>query len=353
MRVVTLLLAVAAVGTYGQSCMGRCGVDDGSSGCQCNSLCSSFGDCCHDYDELCMSCKDRCGEPFSSVKPCQCNHACYSHNDCCQDYADQCEDRVTDADLRALTEMMFAADVNSVGSQLTLDYQGKGNSGDLAPGPLFTSVPDSALNGPTLSLLRKVQDNYEPSVTIAEKQDAAEVAEQNAFLDAITNTQVMHIAEDFLKNNSLLTGNLKDKLNKIWFTMYPRSGNIVGSSGFEHVFVGELKNGKVSGFHNWVRFYTEEDKGTLNYMGWSKVVDLGDKGEINMNHFEWLDKPKSIGSMFVGTSPELDMATYTVCFLTRPNRSCPVQMNGQQFKVQTYTLDYNGMVLVGSSYPDI
>lgn len=62
-------------------------------------------------------------------------------------------------------------------------------------------MPDSALSGPTLSLLQLLQDNYEPSVTVPEEQDAAEVAEQDAFLDAIMSTQVMQLAETFLKNN--------------------------------------------------------------------------------------------------------------------------------------------------------
>lgn len=36
------------------SCAGRCGagVDPGQT-CQCNSLCSTYGDCCSDYYALC------------------------------------------------------------------------------------------------------------------------------------------------------------------------------------------------------------------------------------------------------------------------------------------------------------
>lgn len=29
--------------------------------------------------------------------------------------------------------------------------------------------------------------------------------------------------------------------------------------------VGEIKGGKVSGFHNWIQFYLLEKKGQLNY----------------------------------------------------------------------------------------
>ncbi|KAK8746294.1 hypothetical protein OTU49_017349, partial [Cherax quadricarinatus] len=262
-------------------------------------------------------------------------------------------DVVTDDELRALTEELFAAEVNAVGDQLTIDLQGEGTSGDLASGPLFTSVPESALSGPTISLLRQVQDNYIPQVTIPEEEDAAEIAEQDALLDAMMNTQIMKLSESFLLDKGLLTGSLRDKLDEIWFTLYTRSGGPVGSSGFEHSFVGELKNGEVSGFHNWVNFYKEEKEGNLNYEGWSKVINLGTKVQLIGDHFEWMSEPKKIGSMFIGTSPELEMATYTVCFLARPDSLCPVQMNGQKFQVQTWTLSSNGKILVGSAYPEV
>ncbi|XP_071517800.1 uridylate-specific endoribonuclease D-like isoform X7 [Panulirus ornatus] len=354
MRAVILLLAVAATGTYGRgSCVGQCGVEDGSSGCYCNSVCTSVGDCCYDYIDVCMSCKDRCGEPHSSSKPCQCNKECPSYGNCCDDYEDQCEGWGLDAELRDLAEKMFAADVNAVGSQLTLNYQGKGNSGDLAPGPLFTLVPDSVLNGPTLSLLRKVQDNYEPSVTVTEKQDAAEVAEQNAFLDAITNTKVMHIAEDFLRNKDLISHGLRQTLEDIWFTLYSRKGGKLGSSGYEHVFIGELKGGKVSGFHNWLNFRKEELEGDLNYMGYMRVVDLNGKGKVIKLRFNWLNKPKPVGSIFVGTTPELEIALYTLCFLAKPNANCPVKLAGKKFSIQTWTSNISGKTVIGSAYPNI
>ena len=46
-------------------------------------------------------------------------------------------------------------------------------------------------------------------------------------------------------------------------------------SGFEHVFVGESKNGKVSGFHGWVNFYMEEKAQRLNYYGYILIKTFG------------------------------------------------------------------------------
>lgn len=67
----------------------------------------------------------------------------------------------------------------------------------------------------------------------------------------------------------------KDLLNSIWFTQYTRGGGIIGSSAFEHVFLGELKKDEVSGLHNWIYFANEEENHRVDYMGYLKKLDLG------------------------------------------------------------------------------
>ena len=55
--------------------------------------------------------------------------------------------------------------------------------------------------------------------------------------------------------------------------------------------------------------------------------------------------------MYLGTSPELELALYTVCFMTRPDRKCHVRLGGQDVYIQTWTYNQGGQVLVGSAYP--
>jgi len=40
------------------------------------------------------------------------------------------------------------------------------------------------------------------------------------------------------------------------------------SGSFEHVFVGESKNGEISGLHNWLQFYNLERSNELDYRGY-------------------------------------------------------------------------------------
>lgn len=94
----------------------------------------------------------------------------------------------------------------------------------------------------------------------------------------------------------------------------------------------------------------EKANGNLSHVNFPATLSFQTQGEVLMDRFTWDGQVKNIGSMFIGTSPELEMATYTVCFLARPNSLCPVQMASQQFQVQTWTIFDN---LVGSAYPDI
>ena len=57
------------------SCVARCGQHiDRSFHCQCNSACTRYNDCCHDYQSYCL------GGLYFIV--------CTLYSDCCYDYQD-------------------------------------------------------------------------------------------------------------------------------------------------------------------------------------------------------------------------------------------------------------------------
>ncbi|XP_021953555.1 poly(U)-specific endoribonuclease homolog [Folsomia candida] len=122
-------------------------------------------------------------------------------------------------------------------------------------------------------------------------------------------------------------------------------------SGMEHVFLAELKDG-VSGFHNWVFFAKQEEAGLLNCAGWMKFLDMGTPGALIQHKFVWCSACKPISSMFIGTSPEFELAVYSACLLVRPgSTTCPMLFDTNPVKVTTYTIGSSSQY-VASSYAD-
>lgn len=60
-----------------------------------------------------------------------------------------------------------------------------------------------------------------------------------------------------------------------------------------------------------------------------------------------------VTTLFVGTSPELEFALYTMCFFTRPNNVCPVSLGGSEFMIIVSRVNYFGKDILISGYPDI
>ena len=62
------------------------------------------------------------------------------------------------------------------------------------------------------------------------------------------------------------------------------------------VFVGEVKNGEISGFHNWIQFFLEERAGNVDYRGYIKPrsrestaqTNDDDPGELASSAFKLL-----------------------------------------------------------------
>jgi len=341
------------------SCVDRCGTLDPSKPCQCNSKCEYFEDCCADYEAVCVefptTCKERCDEDYNPLNPCHCNDKCTEHDNCCEDYSEVCEQEpggVTDEILATLSEELLALDVtNNIAPFVTVNLQGKSpqDGSDQASRPLLTVDPAAYLK-PTVAKLIKLHDNYEAEVGVREDDTPQEQSEVKEFLDDVLSTPIMLKTAAFLAEKGFIPNNFRETFHKIWFGIYSRASNgAPGSSGFEHVFLGELKNG-VSGFHHWAFWALEESRDDLNYKGYVAQHSLGSKGMALSESFEWRNVEKPISSMFIGPSPEFELAVYTICWYARPNAICPLVLNGKKLKVQTYDIVYKNEKYVGTSY---
>ena len=78
------------------SCLDRCGeLAQPGQLCYCDTSCVNAGDCCPDYQALCVgstSCVDRCGELAQPGDACYCDEHCPQAGDCCPDYDELCLD---------------------------------------------------------------------------------------------------------------------------------------------------------------------------------------------------------------------------------------------------------------------
>lgn len=140
-------------------------------------------------------------------------------------------------------------------------------------------MPKEYLSRPTYAKLLTLFDNYLASVNETELVTVQEKNEEIAFLDSVYETAVMKAAHRFLMDQRLVQTNpqrFKEQLRNIWFGLYQRASGKQGSSGFEHVYLGELKNG-ISGLHSWIRYGMEEAKGNVNYFGYTRMIHFGSR----------------------------------------------------------------------------
>jgi poly(U)-specific endoribonuclease len=234
-----------------------------------------------------------------------------------------------------LGETLYELDNNKVGNLIELNYgctTNNGNSNDCSPDNLFVSVDPSIKDIPIYQKLAALYDNYNRDVNVVEDNTQQEQDEESEFLQAVMDSEVMMATYEFLLDNPVFNGDytaFEEKVRTLWFHMYERANGKLSSSGFEHVFIGEVKNGDLGGFHNWFRWYTEEAAGKMNYLGHWRTATIGQNEGYGLEFtYIWDGVQKPYGSMMIGTSPGLELSLYTACLLTFPDKYCHVSLAG-------------------------
>ncbi|XP_022046743.1 uridylate-specific endoribonuclease A isoform X2 [Acanthochromis polyacanthus] len=319
------------------------------------------------------SCRGRCGYGTDSGFSCQCNPSCERYGDCCSDYYAECKGSsgggagtITDAELKSVSEALYALDSNKASaSQLSINPQTLVSDSqtslekDLSSMPLFSYVNENALfSKPTYAALLAVLDNYHRMTGTTENFSSRQLTEQETFVkETMSRTEVGRELFTFLYTKGVYASEeefLQD-LKTMWFGLYSRNNGKLDSSGFEHIFAGEIKGGKVSGFHNWIQFYLLEKRGELNYYSHSFNGPWTSYPDILGMQFMWEGYFKQVGSAVIGCSPEFDFAIYSLCYIARPGKQCRLSLAGKELIIQTYTWDNssygNGKKYIGSAFP--
>uniref|UniRef100_A0A8C3XGV7 Uridylate-specific endoribonuclease n=1 Tax=Cyanoderma ruficeps TaxID=181631 RepID=A0A8C3XGV7_9PASS len=299
------------------------------------------------------SCEGRCGEPFSAGDACHCHRGCDTECNCCEDHERHCghegfsrsRDSISGQELLQLSEQLYGLDHNKARpGDIVLNPQHlagpdeTGDKQDLSPQPLYKFVNEELFSKPTYASFIKLLDNYQRATGREEEVTAEELQEQDRFLQEVMRTELMEKLFVFLqgKNRYSSQQEFLQDLKEIWFGLYSRGDGERDSSGFEHVFSGEVKKGKVSGFHNWIRFYLLEKQGVVNYFSHNFNGPWDTYPDVLGLQFSWDGFYKEVGSAFIGSSPEFEFGLYTLCFLARPGRACHLSLGGHPLSVQTY-----------------
>lgn len=84
----------------------------------------------------------------------------------------------------------------------------------------------------------------------------------------------------------------------------------------------------------------------------------GQQEEVDANErmlsvqFTWNGQLKDVSSMFIGTSPEFELALYTLCFLAGQEENI-VQVGDYEVKIKVYRIKSKYGDKVGSAYPEV
>ncbi|XP_049737475.1 uridylate-specific endoribonuclease isoform X1 [Elephas maximus indicus] len=400
--IVAMLCGLAWAGTT-ESCASRCNQKfDRDAACQCDRRCPRHGDCCEDYEQLCTaeenpkepkafleleeeteeapasnlysapsSCQGRCYEAVDKHHPCHCDARCQEFGNCCDDFEILCghegfshsSDAITKEELRSISEKIYKADTNKaqkadivLNSQKRIPRSETRDQVDCCPEPLFTYVNEKLFSKPTYAAFINLLNNYQRATGHGEHFSAQQLAEQDAFLREIMKTAVMKELYGFLHHQNRYSSEQEfvNDLKNMWFGLYSRGNEEGDSSGFEHVFSGEVKKGKVTGFHNWIRFYLQEKEGLVDY--YSHIYDgpWDSYPDVLAMQFDWDGYYKEVGSAFIGSSPEFEFALYSLCFIARPGKVCQLSLGGYPLAIQTYTWNKstygNGKKYIATAY---
>lgn len=263
----------------------------------------------------------------------------------------------SDPELQTLVDQMRAADVDKAGpTDYTLDWGNKesGNT-KTSTNQLFTYVNETLFERPVYSTLIDMFDKnlFTPDVCTAEPaMTGFRKATIQAVMDTWTATPVFNLAFEYLKNKGYSHATDMDTLKaflwNLWLGTYSRCGSTLGSSGWEHVFLGEWKSGTVDGQHDWARYYLLQKADKIDYHGYYSTVD----SLTGTWQYTWENELKQKGGFLIGTSPVFDFSLLTVCALIHPgSNTCKFSIDGHPLAVTSYTQTCAAGLCLSTAYP--
>ncbi|CAB3399590.1 unnamed protein product [Caenorhabditis bovis] len=268
----------------------------------------------------------------------------------------------SDADLQKLVDTMWNEDKDKpTAAEVQMDW-GTHISGKTGTKnkPLFSKVDETLFKKKQYADLITTYDKNLLTPDVCKAEPAMSGFRKQYFqtvFNTFTATPMFASAFNYLKEKNIHGTNTLDNFKSsvlwpLWFGVYTRCKGPLGSSGWEHVFSGEIKGNGVDGQHDWVRYYLQQKADKIVYDGYYEHAD----NLIGTFQYTWLGATKPKGGFITGTSPAFDFSILTVCALAHGNGAhCQFNLNGHRITVTSYTQacgDQSGTCLA-TAYPSL
>jgi poly(U)-specific endoribonuclease len=235
--------------------------------------------------------------------------------------------------------------------------------GDRAPDNLFTYVQENVLKRKTFKLFIALLDNYSNQTGVAERVTSEEVSEEKMFMDACFETPIFQYVYRYIIKRKKYTGSIikfQQYVHDLWFGLYKREAR-GDSSAFEHVFVGEIRDGSAIGMHNWIQLYSEEQKNRFDYLGFIKPKGMPRGYDSPMSHndsrlvtvqFEWDGAIKPVSTSFIGTTPEFELGLYTLVYFCGNDGDNIISLGPYNVNLVCHKFGRGKYAHIGTVYPE-
>ncbi|ELU03647.1 hypothetical protein CAPTEDRAFT_219138 [Capitella teleta] len=256
--------------------------------------------------------------------------------------------QVSDQELLDISSALWDGDTNSMKDAVSYNEDGV---------VLFDSVDETRLSQGTYGRFQALREFYVPEIGIPDNCGSGTSCyqAQESLLDLVMTSHPITTVHPFLASKGLADSSIsgfRSEIRQYFFQEFSRSGGAaLDSSGFEHAFLGEVRNqNEITGFHGWIQAYLLERDGDFSLNAYEQTC----QPDVGRTGFDWNyggnTYTKSVSSISIGNSIEAELALYTLCFLARPNASCRVSLEGNSRAVQTYTMSNVSPTTVGTSY---
>ncbi len=209
-------------------------------------------------------------------------------------------------------------------------------------------------------LVTALFNNYTLDQTKPETSFPDEEQEVQIFLEYVHKSAPMRVAKEYAEEQTgrnITFDEWRAIIQRIWFETFDLGRN-QDLSGFEHVVVGEQKQGKVQGYHFWYKYYFDE-----HFVAPDAAAELGQELDLidfirglegendqtpdvvtlsyvwkafdyERKQFRKLTKP--IGGFWVGPSVEGLMAIGTLRFLPDVLADRRAEINSAVYNLQMF-----------------